>query len=82
MRLMNTNQLRPILTLFVIHTSVHSIPCSQGAEHDVDVPVSADGIRCRMSVAATIPQPLCSAQGSREAGKGAVLGVIYGESEK
>ena len=47
----------------------------------MDVPVSADGIRCRMS-GSDHPTASLSAQGSREAGKGAVLGVNYGESEK
>ena len=45
------------------------------------VPVSADGIRCRMS-GSDHPTATSSAQGSTEAGKCAVLGVNYGESEK
>lgn len=45
------------------------------------LPVSADGIRCRMS-GSDHPTATSSAKGSREAGKGAGLGVNYGESEK
>ena len=82
MGLMSPNQLRPILTLFVLHTSVHSVPCLRRTQAlNLRVPVSADGIRCRMS-GSDHPTATSSAQGSTEAGKCAVLGVNYGESEK
>jgi len=80
---MSTNQLRPILTLFVLHTSVHSFPCSQGA-----VARRGRSRQCRWNKVQDecgSDHPTASLQrnkGSREAGKGAVLGVNYGESEK